>query len=205
MFAGSTEKELHESLNTFWSEYKNFNQKNDHFDSNDFIWNSKDISDGNIHLWHQKYSLPYTKVLGFVACMVTSKILGIGSTERSWGDVKIIKSGKRSALGSDISDEHSILYTSAYIEEESIVRTLSHTDSKDGSYSHSWNDEDHAFGYQLYQWDVEKLFQNSDEAITSELKLYIEEWENRTSRTRSKYQNPCLLQNMVVWLYMMKI
>ena len=48
-----------------------FNRINDPFDSNDFIWNSKDITDGNSHLWHHKYSLPSTKVLGFVACRVT--------------------------------------------------------------------------------------------------------------------------------------
>ena len=65
-----------------------FNQNNDPFDSNEFICNSKYISDGNSHIWHHKYSLPSTKVIGFVACRVTSQILGIGSAERSWGDVK---------------------------------------------------------------------------------------------------------------------
>ena len=83
------------------------------------------------------------------------------------------KSGKISALGSDISEKQIIVYTSACIEEERIGRTLPHTYSKDGSHSHSWNDEYHAFEYQLDQWGVEKLFQNSDEAITRELKLYI--------------------------------
>ena len=87
LFYGSNEKYLHGTLYTFWRKYTNSNQNNDPFDSNEFIWNSKDISDGNIHLWHQKYSLPSTKVFGFVACRVTSKIPGIGSTERSWGDV----------------------------------------------------------------------------------------------------------------------
>ena len=58
---------------------------------NIFIWNSKDITDGNSHLWHQKYSLPSTKFLGFVACRVTSKIIEIVSAERSWGDFKTIK------------------------------------------------------------------------------------------------------------------
>ena len=69
------------------------------------------------------------------------KNLGIGSDERSWGGVKTIKSGKRSALGSDISQNQSTVYTSDCIEEESIGGTLSHTDSKDGSHSDSWNDE----------------------------------------------------------------
>ena len=102
----------------------------------------------------------------FVACILTSKPFGIGFAERSWGDVKIIKSGKISSLGSENSEKQSFVYTSACIEEERIGRTLSQTDSKDGSHSHTWNDWDHAFDYQLYQWGVEKLFQNSDEAIT---------------------------------------
>ena len=55
LFAGSTENELHGALDTFWSEYNLFNHKNDPFESNDFIWNSKDITDGNSHMWHQKY------------------------------------------------------------------------------------------------------------------------------------------------------
>ena len=54
LFAGSGEKELHETLNTFWSKYTNFNHNNDTFDSNEFICKSKDISDGNSPLWHQK-------------------------------------------------------------------------------------------------------------------------------------------------------
>ena len=53
-FTRSTKKELHETIDTFWSEYKNFNQNNDPFDSNESIWNSKDIGDGNSHIWHQK-------------------------------------------------------------------------------------------------------------------------------------------------------
>ena len=101
-FAGSTEKELPENHDTFWSKYTYFNNKNDPFNIDEFIWISKDISDSKSPLWHQKYFFPPIKLLGFVACRVTSKILGIGSAERSWGDVKTIKSGKRSALGSEI-------------------------------------------------------------------------------------------------------
>ena len=58
------------------------------------------------------------------------------------------------------------MYTSACIEEASIGRTLSHTYTNDGSHSHTWNDEEQAFDYQLYQWGVEKLFPNAVEAIT---------------------------------------
>ena len=69
------------------------------------------------------------------------KIIGIGSADRSWGDVKIIKSGKRSAIGSDISENQSIVYKSVCIEEEIIGRNISHIDSKYGSHSHSWDDD----------------------------------------------------------------
>ena len=103
LFGGSHEKELHETLDTFWSKYTHFNHNNYPFESKNFIWSSKDIRGGNSHLQHQKYSLISTKVLVFVACGVTSKMLGVGSAERSCGDVKTIKSGKVSALGNDIS------------------------------------------------------------------------------------------------------
>ena len=105
-------------------------------------------------------------------------MLGIGYSERSWGDVKTIKPGNISAIGRDISEKHSIVYISAFIEEARIRRALSHTDSKDGSHSHSWNDEDHAFDYQLDQWGFENLFQNSDEVIIRNLKVYIENWDS---------------------------
>ena len=91
--------------------------------------------------------------------------------------MKTIKLGKRSALVSEISDKQSIVYTSVCIKEARIGRNLPHTDIKNVSHSYSWNDEYHAFDYQLDQWGVDKLFHNSDEAITRELKLYIEEWE----------------------------
>ena len=55
-----------------------------------------------------KYSLPCTEVLGFVAYIVTSKVLGIDAAENSCGDVRTIRSGKRSAIISDISDKQSI-------------------------------------------------------------------------------------------------
>ena len=75
----------------FWTDYTDFDTKNASFYGDDFICKSKDIRDVNIHLWHQKYSLYCTKVLGFAVCRVTSKVLGIGVAERSWGNINTIK------------------------------------------------------------------------------------------------------------------
>ena len=54
LFSGSSEKYLHGILDTFWSEYANFNKNIYPFESKKSIWSSKDIHGGNIHLWHQK-------------------------------------------------------------------------------------------------------------------------------------------------------
>ena len=50
----------------FWNEYTDFDNKIGSFDADEYICKIKDIKDGISHLWHQKYSLPCTKVIGFV-------------------------------------------------------------------------------------------------------------------------------------------
>ena len=66
LFSGSPDKELYETLDTFWSEYTKFNHKNDPFDSNEILSGSKDICDRNSYLWYHQYSLTSTKLLGVV-------------------------------------------------------------------------------------------------------------------------------------------
>ena len=67
-------------------------------------------------MWHQKYSLPCNNVLAFLACKVTSKVLGIGASENSWGDLKTIKLGKISTISSDVSKKQCIVYTYTFIK-----------------------------------------------------------------------------------------
>ena len=67
--------------------------------------------------WHAKYSLPHTEVLGIVACRSTSNHLGIGAAEQSWGDVKHLKTDKRSHLSAEKTEKQLVLYTSACMEE----------------------------------------------------------------------------------------
>ena len=127
------------TLYLFWTENIAFDNMIGYFDADEFIWNSKDISDRNSHLWHQKYSLPFTTVIGFVACIVTSKVLGIGAAERSWGNVKTIKSGKRSVISSDVSEKQSIVYTSACIESARIEKYHSDKQLYENVSSRTWN------------------------------------------------------------------
>ena len=55
------------------------------------------------HEWHEKYSLLETKVLGALACRVTSKAKGVGCAERHWKATKRHKKGKRGKLGSEVT------------------------------------------------------------------------------------------------------
>ncbi len=80
----------------------------------------KFVFEGCSHILHMFHSLPYTQVLGFVACKVTSKRLVSGAAERSLSEVKMIKDGKRSKLSGDSLEKHAILYTSAHLEEARI-------------------------------------------------------------------------------------
>ena len=100
-------------------------------------WKNKDIRYVNSRLWHQKYSIPCTKVLSFVACRVTSKVLGIGAEERSWDDVKTIKSEKRSAISSDVTEKQSIVYKYACIESAIIKQYFSDKQINDNCSSHN--------------------------------------------------------------------
>ena len=85
---------MSDTKDIFCTEYTDLDSKNGSFDGDEFICKIKYIRDGNINFWYQKYSLPCTRVLGFVEYRVTSKVLGIGAAESSWGDVNTIKPGK---------------------------------------------------------------------------------------------------------------
>ena len=112
LFAHDVDVDINEKIDTFWNEHKDFCNKSGVFKKMN-RWNVQDVKRGKSHLWHEKYSLPYTDVLGFVACRVTSKLLGIGCAERSWGDVKHLKTNKRAHLSGDKIEKQAVLYTHA--------------------------------------------------------------------------------------------
>ena len=193
------------TLDMFWTEYTDFDNKIGSFDADGFIWKSKDISDGNSHLWHQKYSLPFTKVLGFVACRVTSKVLGIGAAEPSWGDAKTIKYGKRSAISSDVSEKQSIVYTSACIESARIEQYQADKQLYENCSSHTWNEEDYTFDHQLNKWGVDRVFSEHPEPVKRELRAYIEDWEKVSMKKMIRDIVLASWPSMEYYLYMILI
>jgi hypothetical protein len=97
-------------------------------------------------------------VLGYVAYCVTSKVLGIGATELSWGDVKQPKTDKRSHLSVEAVDQQSIIFGAASMHKARIGREegekLDHNIS-----SKLWTDVDVGYdiGLTKYRVDVEDL------------------------------------------------
>jgi hypothetical protein len=87
-------------IETFMEEYGDFTNKRGMFACAN-IWIMAADEHPKAYQWHYKYSLPTTKVLGKLACLVLSKILGIGTLERNWKQVKAVKSGQRVNTGID--------------------------------------------------------------------------------------------------------
>ncbi len=83
-------------IDHFWNKFHLFQQQTGPFAKFKSRFIMPDAVNGNSFIWNQLYSLPYTKLLGFVACHTTLKQLRIGASERSWSDVKQIKDRKRS-------------------------------------------------------------------------------------------------------------
>ncbi len=100
-----------EIVGTFWNEFNAFKNCTHPYNVPSH-WASADVTKGCSYLWHEKYSIPYTSVLGFVACRVTSKLCGICPAERSWGGVKQVKDGKRFHLSGELTKNRSILFVS---------------------------------------------------------------------------------------------
>ena len=55
LFHGLSEDEITFTLDLFFTEYTDSDENIGSFDWYEFIWKSKEIRDGNINLWHQKY------------------------------------------------------------------------------------------------------------------------------------------------------
>jgi len=101
----------------FWSEWHDFRSRGGLvFNASSRIWKSEMITTNQTHMWHQVNTLYQTKWLGKLACRVTSKINGIGSAERNWGQVKRLKSGQRSHLSSSTVSKQATIYGAACAE-----------------------------------------------------------------------------------------
>ena len=162
-------------INLFWVEFDDFHKKTGLYKDRDHIWNSTDIQQGNPHFWHYRNSYRYTKILGKLGCRVTSKILGIGSAERAWGDVKHLKTNKRAHLSADKIKKQSIIFGASCMERAQIKRNFDKDGDKSNAPYKFWTEED---------FDAELDILTSNDAATKPLKSFRifkswkEDWED---------------------------
>ena len=151
---------------TFWKEHEQFRSQQGSYSST-FIWCSQELDDHNDFMWHKINSYKSTKVFGAVACIVCSKILGIGNAERNWGAVKKLKK-ERSTMSAQKLKMQATLYTAARIEEARKTQ-----DKKEGR-NDLWTNEDEAFELGLVQQQGEEQVVFVPQRLVY---CFLEDWE----------------------------
>lgn len=116
------EREKARLINIFHKEYRDFTCRMGHF-ARVHIWVSAEDPLEKAYRWHQNYSLLYTEVLGKLACLVTSKILGIGTAERNWKQVKAVKVGQRTNT-SILKAKYQVMIYSQYQQMKAQARII---------------------------------------------------------------------------------
>jgi hypothetical protein len=120
-------------------------------------------------MWHYRNSYGYTKILGKFSCRVTSKILGIGSAERSWGDVKHLKTNKRAHLSASRVKKQATIFGASCMERSDIERSFI-TETKN-PYKF-WTDED-------FNLEFDMLVENAPPRRNIRIFLnWKEDWED---------------------------
>ena len=182
-----------EILDTFWNEFKAFQQRLYPYDATS-RWLSVDVLNGNSYLWHEKYSMRTTKVLGYVACRVTSKLCGIGAAERSWGGVKQIKTGKRSHLSGASTEKRSILFVSAKVTHSRIKSDrLVGLDARGGN--DAFGDDDINFNLQLEKFGVD-MAALKNVPVQRIFRAWVEDWEEEARK-----KNDCVTEAQLLAKY----
>ncbi len=159
-------------IDTFMEEYGDFINEHGMF-ACDNIWIMAADEIAKAYRWHYKYSLPTTKVLGKLACLVLSKILGIGTVERNWKQVKAVKYSQRVKTGIDKMKKQVLIYAQ-YQQTRAQART-----TKCAAANKLWEDEDFA----LMKMDPfckeikESLQAEQTEKEVRVLRLWKERWE----------------------------
>jgi hypothetical protein len=176
-------------INTFWSEFEDFQSiSGNTYAGREYIFKGhKDILEGRVFIWHKKETLRYTKEFGKFACRVTSKILGIGSAERSWGDVKHLKTNKRSHLSGERVKKQATIYGASCIEQAWLLRSKESEDVTTTPIKYFRDDD---FDNML---DEEKE-ENNTKKPPRVFKAFIEDWEQEAIYKRDPVNEAKLLK-----------
>jgi hypothetical protein len=161
-------------IQVFWRELNDFQTKQGPSYSRKHIWDTDEIRKGNCHLWHKLYSVPFTKVFGKVACRVCSKPLGCGLAERNWGNLKHLKSNKRSHLSADKAQKQATVFGAACMDKSKAMQAA---EEASGELQETrWSDADIDLNTGLESWDPDCVMPAA--VVPKRLfNAWIEEWE----------------------------
>jgi hypothetical protein len=174
-------------INVFWTEFDEFHDKNGIYENREYIFkNHADLVNNKVFIWHKKETLHYTKIFGAFACRVCSKILGIGSAERSWGDVKHLKVNKRAHLSGERVKKQATIFGTSCIELARYQRTLYLKDASSTPLK-VWTDDDFKTKADL---ETGKLKTKTKRIF----KAYLEDWEQEAMENRDLVNETKLLK-----------
>jgi len=186
---------MDEMMDVFWSEYDEFLSKSGVFGGHDYIWNASVLQVGESYKWHKKYSLPFTKYFGKFACQVTSKILGIGSAERNWGEVKHLKTDKQSHLLAEHTKKQATIFGSDCAERAQIKRDAAtrHEPESTTVDTFFWDDDDFDSELDFNSASYEKE-QKKKSKSKHVVKCWMEDWEVEAVAKKDPVAEAKLLQ-----------
>jgi hypothetical protein len=182
------EERIGKLINTFWSEVREFQTKTGVYEHREYIFkNHTDLLNNKVFLWHKQETERYSKIFGKFACRVCSKILGIGSAERAWGDVKHLKVNKRAHLSGERVKKQATIYGKSCIElakfnREENLKDVSTIPLK------TWSDED----FKIPNNDNEQPIEARKPRRI--FKAYMEDWEKETIQKRDILNESKLLK-----------
>ncbi len=190
------EEKLGNLINDFWTEFEEFQSKTGVYKNREYIFkNHADLLNSRVFIWHKKETLRFTNIFGRFACRVCSKILGIGSAERSWGDVKHLKVNKRSHLSGERVKKQATIFGTSCIELAKFQRMQ---DLKDVSTMplKVWTDDD----FKICDDEVQ-----DEEVVTKPrriFKAFLEDWEQDAITKRDIVNEAKLLRKYggLTWL-----
>jgi hypothetical protein len=179
--------ELAAIMYTFWSEFEQFKTKSGHF-AKSYIWNPRntDIVNGRSHFWHRTNSFFHTEVLGKFACRVCSKIVGMGSAERNWGDVKHLKSDKRAHMSAAAVQKQATIFGASCMADAALERKKAQKVNTEPYKFWDETDFDSQFDM-LANKDTPKV-------VHRILKCYFEDWEEEHLRKNDDVSHQKFLQ-----------
>jgi hypothetical protein len=127
---------LAEMTTKFFDEHQKFVSQTGILNSNT-MWYTARKSDFVVAChWHHTWTLSRTKVLGKLACLVLSKILGIGTAKHNWKQVKKIMDGDHANLGNEVTTK----ITNVYGQYQQVK--LCNRDDQRSTVGRLWTEED---------------------------------------------------------------